>query len=84
MALTPRRALAAGAIVSVLGIAAAATAPVLGTPGSDRTRPTQAVGGVGVLLGWGLLAWGIHRFGRGSPPPPPGADEPAKTGPSGG
>ena len=65
MALIPaRRALAAGVIVTAVGIAVAATAPVLGTPGADRTRPEQLVGGIAVVVGWGLLAWGIHRFGR--------------------
>jgi uncharacterized membrane protein YidH (DUF202 family) len=56
--------LAAGAVATALGIAVAATAPVLGTPGAERTRPQELLGGVIVLLGWGLLAWGIHRYGR--------------------
>jgi hypothetical protein len=79
VALSARRALAAGAIASALGIAAAATAPVAGTAGSDRTRPTQLFAGILVLVGWGLFAWGIHRFGRGSlaPPPPSSAGDPA-------
>lgn len=59
-----RRVLAAGAIATVVGIAVAATAPVLGTPGAERTRPQEYVGGVVAILGWALLAWGIHRFGR--------------------
>jgi hypothetical protein len=29
-----------------------------------RSEERPIVGGVLVLLGWGLLAWGIHRFGR--------------------
>jgi len=61
---SPRRLLLAGALVSALGIAIAATAPVLGTPGSDRTRTQEALGGLVVLLGWAALAWAIHRYGR--------------------
>ena len=62
--MSPRRLLLAGALVSALGIAIAATAPVLGTPGSDRTRTQEALGGLVVLLGWAALAWAIHRYGR--------------------
>ena len=62
--MSPRRVLASGVVATALGIAVAATAPVLGTPGSDRTRTQELVGGVVVVLGWALLAWGIHRFGR--------------------
>jgi hypothetical protein len=61
---TPRQLLAAGAIVTVLGIAIAGMAPILGTEGSSRTSAQQVAGGVVVVLGWALLAWGIHRFGR--------------------
>jgi hypothetical protein len=60
-----RRLLAVGAALSVLGIAIAGTAPVAGTEGSSRTQTQQIVGGVVVLLGWAILAWAIHRFGRG-------------------
>ena len=56
--------LAAGTVATALGIAVAATAPVLGTPGAERTRPQELLGGLIVLAGWGLLAWGIHRYGR--------------------
>jgi len=68
----PRRLLAAGAGMTALGIAIAGTAPVLGTEGSSRTLTQQVVGGVVVLLGWIVLGWSIHRFGRGqaSEPPP--------------
>ena len=59
-----RRLLALGVILTALGVAIAATAPVLGTDGSVRTRSQQTAGGVVVLLGWAVLAWGIHRFGR--------------------
>ena len=69
--LAPRRALGVGAMLSALGIAVASTAPVLGTPGSDRTRPQEAIAGFVVVVGWALLAWGIHQFGRGSTAPPP-------------
>jgi hypothetical protein len=59
-----RRLLGAGAAATVLGIAIAATAPVLGTGADDRARAQQGVGGVTLLLGWAVLGWGIHRFGR--------------------
>jgi hypothetical protein len=59
-----RRLLFAGALATALGIGVAATAPVLGTAGSNRTRTQEAVGGGIVVLGWALLAWGIHHFGR--------------------
>ena len=62
--MTARRMLGAGTIATALGIAVTATAPVLGTPGAERTRPQELIGGVIVLLGWALLAWGIHRYGR--------------------
>ena len=62
--MTPRRLLTVGVVVTALGVAVAATAPVLGTEGADRTRTQEALGGAGVVLGWALLAWGIHRFGR--------------------
>ena len=62
--MSPRRLLAAGAMATALGIALAATAPVLGTAGAGRTRAQEGAGGAVVVLGWALLAWGIHRFGR--------------------
>jgi hypothetical protein len=61
---SPRRLLAAGVGMTALGVAVAAVAPVLGTEGADRTRTQEAAGGAAVVLGWALLAWGIHRFGR--------------------
>lgn len=61
----PRRLLAVGAGLTALGIAITGTAPVLGTEGSSRTLAQQMAGGVVVLVGWALLAWGIHAFGRG-------------------
>jgi sensor domain CHASE-containing protein len=60
----PRQSIAAGAVVTVVGIAIAATAPILGTEGSSRTHGQQIAGGVVVVLGWALLAWSIHAFGR--------------------
>jgi hypothetical protein len=60
----PRRRLLAGAGLTALGIAIAGTAPVLGTEGASRTVTQQGVGGVVVLVGWAVLAWGIHSFGR--------------------
>lgn len=62
--MSARRLLGAGAIVTVLGIAIAGTAPVLGTGADDWARTQQAAGGITVLLGWAALGWGIHRFGR--------------------
>jgi uncharacterized membrane protein YidH (DUF202 family) len=59
-----RRLLAFGVILTAIGVAIAATAPVLGTEGSARTRSQQTAGGVVVLVGWAVLAWAIHRFGR--------------------
>jgi hypothetical protein len=64
---TPRRLLAAGTLVTALGLGLAAMAPVLGAPGSERTRPQELAGGVFLVAGWALLACGIHLFGR-TPP----------------
>ena len=61
---SPRTWLGAGAFLTALGIAIAGSAPVLGTDGSGRTQTQQTVGGVVVVLGWALLGFGIHRFGR--------------------
>jgi hypothetical protein len=52
----------------VLGIAIAGTAPIVGTEGSSRTVAQQIAGGVVVVLGWAILAWAIHRFGREASP----------------
>ena len=62
--MSPRRQLAGGAFATALGIAIAGAAPVVGTDGSSRTHTQQIVGGVVVVFGWALLAWGIHSFGR--------------------
>ncbi len=62
--MSPRRLLAVGAALTVVGLAVAGTAPVLGTGADDRARTQQTAGGVTVLLGWAALGWGIHRFGR--------------------
>ena len=62
--MSPRGQLAAGALATALGIAIAGASPVLGTNGSSRTHGQQIIGGVVVVLGWALLAWGIHSFGR--------------------
>jgi hypothetical protein len=60
----PRTLLAAGALLTVVGLAIAATSPVVGAEGSERTAAQQLSGGIAVLVGWALLAFGIHRFGR--------------------
>ncbi|MGH7440750.1 MAG: hypothetical protein ACRENE_34090 [Polyangiaceae bacterium] len=62
--MTPRRVVAAGAVATVLGIAVAGTAPVFGTGADGRAQTQQTMGGIVVLAGWALLAWGIHRLGR--------------------
>ena len=60
-----RASIAFGAVATVIGIFVAGAAPVARTAGADRAPAQQAAGGAVVLLGWVLLAWGIHRFGRG-------------------
>ena len=75
--MTPRRILASGVVATALGIAITATAPVLGTSGAERTRPQELVGGLIVLAGWAMLAWGIHRFGRGDAPGAPDGPDPS-------
>ena len=62
--MTPRQWIGVGAVVTVAGIAVAGTAPIVGTDGSSRTHLQQMVGGLLVVLGWALLAWAIHAFGR--------------------
>ncbi|MDP9033810.1 MAG: hypothetical protein M3O50_03320 [Myxococcota bacterium] len=62
-----RRLIAVGALLTQVGLAIAATSPVLGTGGSGRTATQQLTGGLVVLAGWALLASGIHRFGRADP-----------------
>jgi hypothetical protein len=59
-----RRLVLAGALVTATGLAVAATAPIVGIGATERIRTQQGAGGVVVLAGWALLAWGIHRFGR--------------------
>jgi hypothetical protein len=61
-----RRWLALGAVVTAAGLAVAGTAPIVGTAPIDRIHSQQAAGGAVTVLGWALLAWGIHRFGRGA------------------
>jgi hypothetical protein len=60
----PRRIILAGASVTVIGLAVAGTAPIVGVGAADRVQSQQAIGGIVVLVGWALLGWGIHRFGR--------------------
>jgi hypothetical protein len=61
---SPRRFLLVGAVLTILGLAIAATAPIPGTAGAEGARAQQVTGGVLVLLGWVALGLGIHRFGR--------------------
>jgi hypothetical protein len=58
------RVIVAGALTTALGLTVAATAPIFGTAPLDRIQRQQTAGGVVVILGWAILAWGIHRFGR--------------------
>ena len=60
----PRRLILAGALVTVSGLAVAATAPIAGIGAAARIDAQQGAGGVLVLAGWALLGLGIHRFGR--------------------
>jgi hypothetical protein len=59
-----RRLVFAGALVSVVGLAVAATSPIVGTGDLGRIHGQQTAGGVLVVAGWALLGWGVHRFGR--------------------
>jgi hypothetical protein len=56
--------LSVGSLLTTSGLAIAATSPVVGTDGSERTHAQALLGGVFVVLGWAVLAWGIHQFGR--------------------
>ncbi len=62
--MSPRSAIAAGAAVTVLGIAIAGTAPIVGTEGAARSHAQQIAGGIVLLVGWAILGWSIHAFGR--------------------
>jgi hypothetical protein len=64
----PKRLILLGSAFTAVGLAVAGTAPVIGTALPDRVQAQQSVGGVVLLLGWALLAFGIHRFGRESDP----------------
>lgn len=59
-----RRVLALGAVLTVIGLGAAAALPAAGAGDAERTSEEQRIGGMVALLGWATLAWGIHRFGR--------------------
>lgn len=59
---SPERVLALGALCTSMGLAIASTAPIARGGASVQ----QIVGGVVVVIGWVVLAWGIHRFGRSS------------------
>jgi hypothetical protein len=56
--------MAIGAVLTIAGLVAAGTAPVMGTAAAARAATQQTLGGVLVVTGWALLAWGIHTFGR--------------------
>jgi hypothetical protein len=63
----PRALILAGALVTAVGLAIAASAPVVGTAPEHAVQTRQRAGGIVVLVGWALLGWGIHRFGRSEP-----------------
>jgi hypothetical protein len=56
--------LALGAVLTVVGLAIAGTAPVVGIGSDESLRTRQSAGGVLVVIGWLLLGWAIHRLGR--------------------
>jgi hypothetical protein len=62
-----RTLLAAGAILTAVGLATVALLPIARVDDSDRVLFWQRIGGVLVFAGWAALAWGIHRFGRDGP-----------------
>ena len=62
-----RRMLALGALFTVLGLAIAATSPMVAVAGPGRPQAQSLTGGMVVLVGWALLVWGVHRFGREPP-----------------
>jgi hypothetical protein len=65
MAATRSRALlAAGAILTALGLAVAALLPIARADDADRVIFWQRAGGIVMFVGWAVLAWGIHAFGR--------------------
>ncbi len=53
-----------GAVFTAIGLAIAGTSQGGPTADSSRASVEQLVGGLIVLTGWALLAWGIHRLGR--------------------
>jgi hypothetical protein len=59
-----RRLLLGGALATAVGLAIAATSPVVGAGDLGRIHAQQSAGGALVVAGWALLAWGVHRFGR--------------------
>jgi hypothetical protein len=63
----PRWSILAGALITAVGLAVAATAPVVGTAPVSRVQSQQELGGVILLVGWAVLAWAIHRLGRTGP-----------------
>ena len=60
--------LLAGALLTAVGLATAALVPVARAADAERLLLWQRAGGVMLLAGWAVLAWGIHRFGRSGAP----------------
>jgi hypothetical protein len=59
-----RKGIALGALLVTSGLTIAATAPIPLTGSASRTDAQQLAGGLALLVGALVLAWGIHRFGR--------------------
>jgi hypothetical protein len=59
-----RRLVVVGATLTLLGTAVAGTAPIVGTAAAERIHAQQAGGGIAVVVGWAVLALGIHLLGR--------------------
>jgi hypothetical protein len=59
-----RLAMGLGAVATVAGIFVAGASPLAQTAGAERAASQQTVGGLLVVAGWVVLAWGIHWFGR--------------------
>ncbi len=61
-----RRLIGAGTGFTVIGLALAMMAPLALGKSAGFARGEQLAGGFLILVGWLSLAWGVHRFGRGS------------------
>ena len=62
--MTAKVVLAIGALFTTIGLAVASTTPIVGSGSDAMIHGQPLAGGVLVVFGWVLLAWGIHRMGR--------------------